>query len=303
MRVPLLAFAAALLRFAVPFGVLAGCEFGDPDPFIEQVVVSGAILAGAPLTPLQLARTGPVDEFYDPNNFRVTDAEVFVRLLTPGGTVEASYPYAYDAEENLYVPTDSAIVLPGRTYRFVARVPGFADSTWAETTVPGTFVVARPPPDTLVYQEEPGGPPVDVTRSAYPGRQAVYVLTVRSLDPVVENLTPFARDLVEERDVNPEDLINGASPVLNEENYETNPDGSLRVRVPWLAFNFYGPYRFLITALDDALVQFLQTQAIQFIPTTLSPGEIPNVTTNVRNGVGVFGAYAQAQAESFIARP
>jgi hypothetical protein len=193
-------------------------------------------------------------------------------------------------------------VLPGRRYRLEAVVPGFAQAVTAETTVPETFVVVRPPPDTVAYQVGEA-PTFDVSPSAFAGRQAVYVLTIEALDPSVDDLTPFAFELYTNRDVALEELTRSSSPLLNEDTFLENPDGSIRIEVPWFSFNFYGPSRVTLSTPDDALVRFLEFQAIQTIPTTISPGEIPNVPTNVENGVGVFGAVAQEMVELTVVRP
>ena len=58
-------------------------------------------------------------------------------------------------------------------------------------------------------------PSADVTPSAFPGRQAIYVFTIRALEPDSLNLTPFAAELVAERvlgslaDLGPRALISG----------------------------------------------------------------------------------------------
>jgi hypothetical protein len=175
----------------------------------------------------------------------------------------------------------------------------------------------------VTYQEG-DGPSVRLTRSAFPGRQTVYLFTVRPLDPVefrreedtstpepgdsvwvaVDGTgfdpTPFTADLIFDRDVDPESFLVGNSPLLNEANADANPDGTLTLRLPWLSVSFYGPLEVTITAVDDALVRFFQTQAVQTVPTTISPGEIPNVDTNVENGHGVFGAVAQRRVTTFV---
>jgi hypothetical protein len=289
------------LAFLLALLLLGGCDAIGSLDFEEQVVVSALLIEGQPLPPIQLARTGPIDEPYDPVERSINDATVTVRLLAADGSTEATYVYQPTAG-GIYVPEDTAAVQGGRAYALEAVVPDFAEPVTAETTVPSAFEVVRPPADTLVFQG-PEQPSADVTPSLFPGRQAVYVFTIRAGEPSEENLTPFAAELVAERDVDLEDLVEGASPLLNEGNYDRNPDGTVRIQLPWFAVNFYGPTTLTVTALDDALVNFLQSQAIQFIPTTLSPGEIPNTVTNVENGLGVFGAVAQVQTQTFIARP
>ena len=292
----------ALLSLLLPL-LVTGCDSVGSLDFQEEVVVSAVLFGDQTMPPIRLALTGPINEPYDPVERSVDDATVTVSLLGADGSVEAAYAYGPIAESpGLYAPVNPATpVLGGRTYALEAVVPGFNQPVTAETVVPSSFEIVRPPADSLVYQG-PEQPSADVTPSVSPGRQAIYVFTIRALEPDAGSLTPFAAELVNDRDVAVEDLIEGNSPLLNEGNYIENPDGTIEVRLPWFAVNFYGATRLTVTALDDALVDFLQSQAIQFVPTTLSPGEIPNTVTNVVNGIGVFGAIAQVEATTVITR-
>ena len=73
--------------------------------------------------------------------------------------------------------------------------------------------------------------------------------------------------------------------------------------LPWLAFGFYGPSEVTLVSLDDAFQDFVETQAVQGGGSTLSPGEIPNVTSNVTGGLGVFGSFAQQTVQLTILEP
>jgi len=284
--------------------VLSACDSAGLDEFVPEVSVSAVLIANEPLPRIRLALTGPTNEPYDEIERSINDAQVLLQWIQDNGTtVDLPYELVGNAiGVYKYVNSqDSVLVEGGGTYRFEATVPGFTEPVTAETIVPDAFSVAAPPPDTMYYQVG-ASPRLDITPTTYPGRQNIYVFNVRAMDPENFPLTPFAADLVRDRDVDPVDLYEGNSPLLNESNYEVNPDGTVRISIIWLAFNFYGPQRFLITAVDDALVNFIQSQTIQFLPTTLSPGEIPNVVSNVENGVGVFGSVAQATTTSFLAQ-
>ena len=98
-------------------------------------------------------------------------------------------------------------------------------------------------------------------------------------------------------------IRSGTSPVINEASYIDLGDGSLLVQVPFLAFGYYGPSRVSLVSLDAALQAFVQTQAVQLGGSTLSPGEIPNVTTNVVGGLGLFGSYARVSNQTEIVEP
>ncbi len=290
--------------FALVVGLLSSCDSGGLDDFVPQVVLSGVLIAGEPLAPINLALTGPIGAAYDPLAQAINDAEVTLTLTQQDGTT-VELPYQLSSRgDGLYVYaelTEDVPVIGGATYRIEAIVPGFPDPVSAETIVPTAFAVATPLPDTVFYQVGES-PKMDVTPSFYPGRQNVYVFNVRAREFQNFEPTPFAADLIADRNVNPIDLREANSPLINEGNYDINPDGSVRVSIVWLAFNFYGPQRVLITAVDDALIHFLESQSIQFLPTTLSPGEIPNVVSNVQNGVGVFGSVAQVSSFTFLDR-
>ena len=100
-----------------------------------------------------------------------------------------------------------------------------------------------------------------------------------------------------------EDLRVGGSPILNEENYDVNPDGTLTIKYPWLAITFYGPNRIFANALDDNLYDYIRSQSIQQGGSTFSPGEIPNPLENVEGAHGVFGSYARISFDLFVLRP
>ncbi|MEL7364161.1 MAG: DUF4249 family protein, partial [Bacteroidota bacterium] len=208
------------------------------------------------------------------------------------------------------------VVVPRARYRLLVDVPGF-DPIRAETVVPDTFTTVLPPVSPATYQSDEEQPTVRVTPSAFPGRQTIYIFSILAADqvgnPNPDNLTPLSQAIYNEFDEDDLDDLNdrrdflqeavfGASPLLNEERYIENPDGTLDVSVPWLAFSFYGFHELTASAIDDALTNFLSTQAAQFQPTTLSPGEIPNIATNIEGGLGVFGAYARSVTSVTITR-
>lgn len=284
-------------------GVLAGCDSGGLDSFVPEVVLSSVLIADQILPTIHLSTTGPIGEPFDSAEHDINDADVRLTWVQEDSTT-VELPYQLSSRgEGMYVYanlTEDVFVDGGSTYRVEAVVPGFAEPVTAETIVPTAFSIVVPPPDTIYYQVGES-PRMDITPSSYPGRQNVYVFNVRARDIQNFPLTPFAADLVADRGINPIDLREASSPLLNESNYDVNADGTVRISIVWLAFNFYGPQRLLITALDDALIDFVESQTIQFLPTTLSPGEIPNVVSNVQNGIGVFGSAAQVTALTFLA--
>lgn len=293
-----------LMPLLLAAALLGGCDLAEED-FQPEVVVEGVLVAQEPLPPVRLSRTAALDEVYAFDRLALSGAEAVVLLLDGAGGVEARFPYEERAP-GTYRPRDVHAVLPSRTYRLEVQVPEAADVTAAggrvraETTVPDTFRVVRPPPDTVRYDIFATPPTIDVTRTETTGRAAVFIFSIVALAPDEYGLTPTLAELLDEDD-DPSDFIEGSSPILNEGNYSVNPDGTLALQVPWFGISYYGPNRFVANALDDALYDFYRSRDAQFGATTLSPGEIQRVLSNIEHGTGVFGSVAQASVEVFIA--
>jgi hypothetical protein len=294
---------------------LAGCDLSEDD-FEPEVVVEAFLVAGEPLPTIRLSTTAPIGEPYSFDAYALTGAEVDVHLLGEGGAAAETFGFYENVDvpgnegsfPGNYAPAETHRVLPGRRYRLTVRVPERPDLVppgelvRAETAVPDTFRIVNPPPDTIRYDILRPSPAIDVTRSLNPDRQGIYVFNIEALAPDDYGLTPTIAALIGDSDeVGPEDFVQTSSPILNEGNYELNPDGTLRLRVPWFAIAFYGPNLLSANALDDALFDFLRSRNAQFNPTTLSPGEIQRVLSNVENGTGVFGSLARVQTQAFVA--
>ncbi|MEM1056141.1 MAG: DUF4249 family protein [Bacteroidota bacterium] len=308
---------------------LAACDSVGSSEYVEQVVVSSFLEVGKRPRPVNLTRTFPLEGPVDLARALVTDATVSISLLAPDGSVEATYPLEFDGTAQYRILDTEVRVLPGRTYRFTAEVPGQGTIT-AETITPTPIDLVQPAQETVTYLDGLG-PTFRVTPASVPNRQSVYLIQVAAQAPddfeVIEREdgsfgvqrlftdgrfgpTPDAASFIENIDCDrrdldscdflPSDLASGSSPLLNQESYESFPDGSIQVTVPWLAFGFYGPHKFTLNALDAVLTDYIATQAVQFNPTTLSPGEIPNITSNVEGGLGVFGAYAAVEVFSTV---
>ncbi len=317
LRLSLLAALAAL--------ALAGCDGQLEGDFTPRLVVSANLGAGLGLPPVALSETSPLLEPYDPAAVAVADAQVTVTLLAADGSDEAVYPYRFGAlryEPVLDERTPGAptTVLPGRTYRLDVRA---RETLTAVTTVPPMLELVEGPADRVVYGNGQG-PEIRIRQTSTPGRQAAFVASTLALEPAAfrreesEGETFYrsiansgflpvpvyqrflgceaAEDGQIRCDSNPDDARTGSSPVINEESYIDLGDGTALVQVPFLAFGYFGPYEITLTSVDAALQAFVQTQAVQGGGTTLSPGEIPNITSNIEGGVGVFGSYAQVSA-------
>ena len=307
---------------------LAGCDAAVAER--PDLVVSASLGAGEPLPSVLLTRTSPLLDPYDAADLGVDGATVRVALVAADGSDETVYPYR-QAAPGRYEPQDAAPVLAGRTYRLAVEGPD-GERLAAVTTVPAVFDLVEGPPPAVVYGEGLG-PGVRITETSTPGRQAAFVGSTRALAPDafdrVETAdgarwrsrnvpgrfrpTPLRRrflgcdddgaTLVCEEDPTTADVLAGTSPVLNEAAYVAQGDGTVLVRAPFVAFGYYGPAELSLVSLDDALRALVQTQAVQGGGTTLSPGEIPNVTTNVEGGLGVFGSFARVTVETRLVEP
>jgi hypothetical protein len=294
-----------LALVAAPLLLAAGCDATSTAPTAE-VVVEAYLEAGAPLGPVRLTRSVGVDAVYTPDRGAVDGAVVAVERLDAAGAVDARHAYAPSAAEaGLYrAVDDAATARPRATYRLVADVPDAGRLT-ATTTVPDTFSVVRVDNPTAVFQG-PAQPSLTVTRSGGAGRQDVFVFTVTSLldfasgDDLVGELTPFYADAYDPDEEPITDLQVNPSPVLNEANYDLNPDGTLTIDLPWIAVAFYGPNRTAVNVLDDNYFDFLRTRQAQ---QGARPGEIPNVIDRVNGGTGLFGSYARVAVDVRILRP
>lgn len=309
----------------------AGCDGTTDDDFTSQVAVSAFLGTNEPLPPVTLSRTQPLLQVYSPEAAAVQGAEVRVTLLAADGSDETVYAYAPGPEPGQYLASDpEALVLPQRRYRLDVAADGA--TLTATTLVPPDFEVLDGPPETTLYGEG-NGPEITITRSSTPERRAAFVASTRALAPVefeeitVDGETRYRSveaegryrpvplllrflDCVEEgealvceddpRELNAE---TGVSPVINEASYIDLGEGCLLVQVPFLAFGYFGPQAISLVSLDAAMQDFVQTQAVQGGGSTLSPGEIPNITTNVQGGLGVFGSYSRESGETLLVPP
>lgn len=281
---------------------LAACDSADPGTFEEDVVVESYQVAGEPLAPVRLSRTAPVNEAYSFSEFAISGAEVAVARLDESGAVAERYPYQEIADSaGVYAAFAEERVQPLSTYRLEVRVPD-GPSVTATTVVPDTFSVVAANAKWVVYQS-PEQLALRLTPSPYPGRaQSFYIFTTRAMDARVERLTPLARELYDRGDASINDLRVNASPIINQASYDENADGTLTVRLPWLAITFYGPNETTISAIDDNLYDFVRSQDAQQGGGGFSPGSIPNVIEHVDGGTGVFGSLAAAEYTVFVQR-
>lgn len=282
--------------------LLTGCDTMGTAELRREVVVEAYLVAGEPIGDVRLTRTVSLEEAYDPAVLGITDADVRIELLSNDGPVEEEIRLAAVRDEpGVYRANPAPIVEPLRTYRLAVHVPETGERLSSVTVVPDTIRTLHVNRDTVVYRSND---PLVFTVAApdYPGRQNVFILTTVALEPLVDNLTPFARNSFEDGDASLSSLSRSVSPLLNEENFDVAPGGGRRVQYPWLALNFIGRNRATLQSLDDNLYDFVRSQSVQQGGSTLPPGEIPNVLENVEGGRGIFGSYARTSVEVVVLR-
>ena len=318
---------AALLALAL---VAGGCDSAEGDR--PDLVVSAFLGTGEALPPIRLSRALPLLDVYDPSRAAVSGARVTLTLLDAGGADEAVYPYVATFPGEYVAADGDARVLERRTYRLDVEGPD-GERLTARTTVPPDFDVVEGPDEVVLYGVGQG-PAVRITGSSTAERQAVFVGSTRALAPLdfepvqVDGETRYrsvpepgrfppvpivrrfldcvaepAGTLLCEEDPGTENVRVGTSPVINEAGYIPVGDGTLIVQIPFLAFGYLGPQSLTLVSLDEAFQDFVQTQSVQGGGSTLSPGEIPNVTTNVEGGLGVLGSFSRETVTTTLVEP
>ena len=283
--------------------ITAGCDVGKNDQFRTEYVVESYLYALEPFGEVRLSQTVGFGRPYRFADQAVDKAMVSVSLMGEAGAVEAVFAFEESPVKGIYLPLDAqSPVLPLRRYRLEVIIPDTDQMLHATTLVPDTFQILRSTVDTVVFGSS-AQLEIDLTENVYPGRQTVFVFSTQSFEPTFENLTPFFKDIFDEDEDSLEDFRVNESPPINEENYDRNPDGTLTIKLPWIAVNFYGPNRITANAIDDNIFNFITSQDLQNNPSTLSPGEVPNVLDPIEGGVGIFGSYARVIKNIYISRP
>ena len=289
-----------LIPLLLAGALLSACDTNDLERHRPEIVVESYLIAGEVLPLVRVSRSASSAITYDFTANAVQRATVTVSLLDTNGAAEEVYAFrSNDEEPGVYRPIQEPVIQASRTYRLEVDVPGVNENVVATTIVPGAFELIEANADTLVYQGAEQFE-LNVTRSIYPGRQSILVFATESLNPSAELLTPFYRDIVGDDEDDVLSLRVTESPIINEGNYVINDDGTLTIKLPWLAVAFFGPNRLTANALDDNMYDFIRSQTIQQGGSTLSPGEIPNVIENVEGGTGIFGSISRSRFEVFI---
>lgn len=285
---------------------LISCDSYDQDDYREFVVVEGYVTAGERLPEILVSSTLPADSEYSFENSALSNATVLVSLLDENGEPEVGFEYAenIDRPGEYYPLVQSYRVEPLRTYRLDVQFNDRPEEIRATTTVPDQVEVINDIPESVVYQSENQLEIVlDELQQTSDG-QNVFVFNTISLDPAVENLTPFYLSVVEDdEDIDISEYVRNSSGLINEGNFDPLPDGTVLLRFPWIGVAFYGENLVVTLSVDKNLADVIRSQEVQLGGSTLSPGEIPNLLYSVEGGIGVFGSMTADTIRTSFSRP
>ena len=281
--------------------LLTGCNMYPQDSYVQQYVVESYLVANGNLPIVKLSHTLPATDKYTFTKAAVSGANVKIQLLKDQNSPGAVYNYQM-TDYGVYSPVSSAKILPRREYKLIVTFPTNSDSITATTIVPDTFRTVGAVPDSVVYQS-PNQLEIKTTQSYYPGRQNIFIFTVISDNPVESEMTPFYLDQVQtNKNVYVSDFAVNQSGIVNQGNYNENPDGTLTLQIPWIGFAFYGNNELVLNVIDNNIYDFVRTQSVQTGGSTLPPGQIENVISHVKGGIGVFGSMATDSVHIYLKR-
>jgi hypothetical protein len=293
-----------LFLLLASLGVLGGCDSTTTSDHVEEVIVESYLVANEPLPPIWLTKSISIGDTFNPGAVALRNAHVVVNELDGSGSIVKSILFLEASDEpGAYHASENVLVRGGHTYRLEVDAGPSFDLVTAVTTVPDDFELIAPSATEIEYKD-PEQYSMLVTQSEVVGGQSVFVFTMESLDPTLQNLIPAYFEFIFDEDYENIDsvewtlddlreVIRFSSPPIFEGNYEVFGDGTLRVKLPWFVVAFYGPLRVTMTVLDKNLYDFQRYQQVQQGGSTLSPGEIPNVLDHVENGRGLFASTAR----------
>jgi hypothetical protein len=281
---------------------LVSCDLLEADnSYKMQYVVESYLVADQEFPPIVLTKTLPLDELYTLENAAVTSGNIRVYELNNSGNPIDSIIYFRNINSRaVYYPHGTKTVKPLTRYRLQIIVTDDNNHIIsAETFVPGAFSAVQANADSVFYQSDDQFE-VNYTPSFYPNRQSYYILNVVAQD-TTGDLTPFyAAATADDNEPTRTELQRNSSGILNEANFDVNPDQTITIRLPWLAVAFYGDHIIEASTIDDNIYDFLRSEGAQFGGGTISPGEIYDIIDHIDGGTGVFGSYYRVQSPVYI---
>lgn len=292
----------SLFLFSLILISLYGCDIYEQDDYTEFVVLEAYAIANRALPDVRLSNTIPAMEEYNFTDAALTEASVTVSLLNKDGSVQQDFEYRQQAA-GVYRSLDrNHLVVAGRTYRIDITFSDRQDILSARTTVPRQFEILSDVAESYVYQSE-NQLELLLTATESDARQNIYVFNTLAREPSIENLTPFYKDAVENRDAELTEFLNNSSGLINEGNFEILEEQTIQLRFPWIGVAFFGENAVVTNSVDQNLADLVRSEELQLGGSTLPPGEIPNLIYNVEGGIGVFGSIATDTVITRFVRP
>jgi|AntRauMFilla1563_2_1112583.scaffolds.fasta_scaffold00455_8 hypothetical protein len=278
-----------LLLALIALFSFSSCSNYNQIDFEQELMVEAYLINQRLLPDVRLSLTQPVFEFYSFEEAAYSDAQIFIDLVDENQQVLQTFDYKLK-EAGIYSALNTTyIVEAGKSYNL--RVLSTEGNLTASSTVPTSFNSSSPNISQVVYQGLEQFE-VSVTATSTQNRQTSFIFTVIAESVSAGNLTPFYASVFnadeEEADLEEFSLI--SSPIINEANYETQADGTILIRLPWISIAFYGKNTIVANSLDDNLFDFVRSQSVQLGGGALAPGEIQNIINRVDGGIGIFGS-------------
>lgn len=281
---------------------LSSCDIYNQEDYSEYIVVEAYAVANNRLPEIHVSTTSPVEVEYDRETAIVKNANVRVTLLDDEGNDADQFDYFFSLTNNAYVTTSFHRVKANATYRLDIDFNDRSEVIQAFTTIPDQFRILNELPEEVIYQSTEQ---IEITVSA-PKRtnfQNVFVFSTIAENPSIDNLTPFYRASFDNDNIEINDVLINSSGLINEGNFEINPDQTITLRFPWIGVAFYGDSQIVINSVDKNLSDLVRSQQVQLGGSTLSPGEIPNLIYNIEGGIGIFGSLSADTARTSFIRP
>jgi len=282
--------------------LITSCDVYNQDDYRELVVMEAYAIAGRPLPDVRVSTTGPVNDEYSFVDVAINDASVVVTQLDSTGEPLEDFSYTRRTMGVYRATNQSVLVEPGATYRINIQFESRTEQLTAETVVPQQFEILSDVNESYVYQSE-DRLEIILTATESNAKQNVYVFNTITLEPSLDNLTPFYKSAVDDRDAGIEEFFNNSSGLINEGNFEVNDDQTITLQFPWIGVAFYGENAVVTNSVDSNLADLARSEELQLGGSTLPPGEIPNLIYNVDGGIGVFGSIASDTIITNFIRP
>lgn len=283
--------------------LLSSCESYNQESYQELVFIESYLVANRTLPAVRVSTTSPVNEQYLFSENALTDANIQISLLDENGNREATFGFFHSVRNNgIYRTVDNHRVLPRRTYLLEIDFNNRDEIISAKTTIPDQFDIVNEVRERVVYQSDEQVEIV-LTQTETTQRQNVFVFNTLAQNPNYENLTPFYKNAVDNGNAVVGDYVSNSSGLINEGSFDIEPDGTIRLRFPWLGVAFFEENLVVINSVDQNIYDLIRSNEVQLGGSTLPPGEIPNLIYNVDGGIGVFGSFATDTVATFFERP